>query len=213
MTLQKTKLNAPSTPSEAIEKKRQERKRLTAEDFTPSFLVNDILDRLTKDSNETVWKSTKTIIDPACGNGNFLVEILKRKLDKGHTPQQALSTIFGVDIMADNIREARIRLLSIIKENYFTGDCFGFQKQNPQPITEEMIKIVFQNIVCAPLSKYPNGSLDYLSLPESETFNAKIPKETIDKWTRMANDDSLFDDYYLAQETTEIAEETVDTTH
>lgn len=132
---------------------RKERRKTTGEDFTPTPLVNEILDRLTLDSNGSVWEEEKTFIDPACGDGQFLVEVLKRKLAKGHNPLKALSTIYGCDIMFDNIEICKKRMLELININ-----------------KEKAIKILNKNIVCTPLSKYPNGSLDYLALPSYLTF-------------------------------------------
>lgn len=54
------------------------------------------------------------VLEPACGNGNFLVEIAKRKLESGMTPEETAKTIFGIDIMPDNIEEAKKRLLDIL---------------------------------------------------------------------------------------------------
>ena len=79
---------------------RQERRRETGEDFTPIPLVNEMLDRLPAD----VWTdSGKTFLDPTSGNGNFLVEVKKRLLAAGHSEENALSRIFGIDIMHDNV--------------------------------------------------------------------------------------------------------------
>lgn len=57
---------------------------------------------------------TGNVLEPACGNGNFLVEIARRKLAAGMTPEEAASTIFGIDILQDNVEEARARLLEIL---------------------------------------------------------------------------------------------------
>lgn len=137
---------SPSTPPKSIHhEKRLARKKQTAEDFTPPKLVNEMLDKL---PNE-VWSDNKTFIDPACGNGNMLVEVLKRKLSKGHKPIEALKTIYGTDIMIDNIREARLRLLKVALNH------------NKKLNQLEAVKILGKNIVCTPLDKYKNGSLDY----------------------------------------------------
>jgi len=93
--------------------KSKSRVKSLGEVFTPPALVNEMLDKLPTDIFTT---SEKTFIDPACGNGNFLVEILQRKIDGGSTPTQALSTTYGIDIMMDNIVECRQRLLKIACE-------------------------------------------------------------------------------------------------
>jgi len=133
--------------------KRQARRKTTAEDFTPSFLVNEMLEKLPKE----VWEANKTFCDPACGNGNFLIEVLRKKLKHSHSPIDALKSVYGCDIMEDNVEECRLRLIKVINE---------YVKQNKKSKSKlspiEIIKIVKQNIKWTPISKkYPNGSLDY----------------------------------------------------
>ncbi|CAB4123189.1 DNA methylase, adenine-specific [uncultured Caudovirales phage] len=99
--------------------------KATGEVFTPTPLVQEILDQIPPE----FWQDTeKTLCDPACGDGQFLSEALIRKLQAGHDFAQALSTIYGVDIMPDNVAECRTRLL-----------CGH----------EELRHIVQKNIVCA----------------------------------------------------------------
>ncbi len=76
--------------------------------FTPQWLVDEMLDELPQ---EVFTNPEKTFIDPACGDGNFLVRILERKIQNGSTPLQALQTTYGIDIMPDNIEQCRQRLL------------------------------------------------------------------------------------------------------
>jgi len=108
-----------STESERLVKSAERVKDL-AEVFTPRQTVNDILDLLPND----MWAvhPSPTYLEPACGDGNFLVPILERKLHRvtelyrtGRLPAgegleavsfhglEALSSIYGVDISADNI--------------------------------------------------------------------------------------------------------------
>ena len=131
-----------------IEEKENIRKQ-SGEDFTPKSLVNEILDKLPKD----LFIHNKSFIDPACGNGNFLIEVLKRKLDNKHDPLEAIKSIYGTDIMLDNIKECRLRLLKVIA-NYT-------KTKRDRKYSLELVKAVSKNIVCTPLDKYPNGSLDY----------------------------------------------------
>lgn len=140
---------------------REDRKKQTAEFFTPPFLVNNMLDKLIEYSKDCLSNPEITFLDPSCGNGNMLIEVLKRKLNNGISSIKALETIFGCDIIDENIIECRDRLLNICKQYK--------NIENEEEI--QLINILNRNIVCTPLSKYPNGSLDYLSLPEDETFN------------------------------------------
>ena len=86
--------------------------------FTPAVLVSEMLDKLPPDC----WLPEKTFLEPSCGTGNFLVQILQRKIDAGATPLQALSTLYGVDIMKDNVVESRKRLFQIALNNYLELD-------------------------------------------------------------------------------------------
>jgi 23S rRNA G2445 N2-methylase RlmL len=79
---------------------------------------------------DTILNPKKTILDPSCGNGNFLVEALRMRLDADLPPTQSLATIFGVELQQDNVEECRERLLSL------AGD------------TSLHRKIVNKNIVC-----------------------------------------------------------------
>jgi hypothetical protein len=121
--------------------KSTERVRDLGEVFTPNATVQEMLDLLPS----TMWKPhpAPTFLEPACGDGNFLVAILDRKLDriakdfaKGKVPAgddadaaqfhalEALSSIYAVDISADNIIGgtpghevgARTRLLNLFTE-------------------------------------------------------------------------------------------------
>lgn len=145
------------------DEKRKARKKITAEDFTPPELVREILDKLDEYGPEA-WEEGKVGCDLACGNGNILVEILKRKLSLNHDPLISIQSVYGADIMQDNIRECRTRLLNTIKEH-------------GHKITKEMIKAVLKNIVWTPLCRYPNGSLDY-----DFNFSRCPDQKDIDRW-------------------------------
>ena len=87
--------------------KHPDRVKELGEVFTPTHLVLEILEQLP----DTVWEPLKTYLDPTCGNGQFLASVLIIKMALGHV--DALSTIYGVDFMQDNVDECRQRLLDI----------------------------------------------------------------------------------------------------
>ena len=92
---------------------RDARKKKTAEVFSPPKLVNEILEKLPQNS----WEEDKTFIDPTAGNGNFLIEVYRWKVEKyNHSPIKALSTIYGVELMADNTAEMKMRLYNMAKD-------------------------------------------------------------------------------------------------
>jgi len=104
--------------------------KATQEIFTPTEMVKDLLNTL--DPNLFV-DSEQPFIDPTCGDGQFLGEILIRKLENGHTFEQALETIYGVDLMQDNVDLCRERLLCgqehlrhIVERNIVCADALTY---------------------------------------------------------------------------------------
>lgn len=92
--------------------------------FTPPWLVDAMLD-LVKDETERI---DSRFLEPACGSGNFLVQILRRKLaavelrygnsdfERQHYALLALMCIYGVELLADNIAECRDNVLEIFAD-------------------------------------------------------------------------------------------------
>ena len=111
------------------------RVKATSEVFTPTDLVQGTLDRLPQD---VFTDSAKTFLDNSCGDGQFLGEVLIRKLENGIDFKTALSTIYGVDLMPDNVKLCQDRLICsqehlrhIVEKNIVCADaltynyCFG----------------------------------------------------------------------------------------
>ncbi len=83
----------------------------TAEVFTPTPLAQEMLDKLEEDNPTLFSDPTKTFLDNSCGDGQFLSEVVIRKMERsGCTLEQALSTTYGVEFMEDNVNECRKRL-------------------------------------------------------------------------------------------------------
>lgn len=92
--------------------------------FTPMWLVEAMLD-LVKDESERI---NSRFLEPACGSGNFLTQILKRKLaavelkygksefDRNHYALLALMCIYGIELLIDNINECQANILEIFAE-------------------------------------------------------------------------------------------------
>jgi N-6 DNA Methylase. len=87
----------------------QEAVKQRGEVFTPTKLVKEMLDKLPL---EVFTDKTKTFLDNSCGNGQFLFAVLERKMENGATHEEALNTIYGVELDFDNAEECRRRLLN-----------------------------------------------------------------------------------------------------
>ena len=179
--------------------KSKDRVRDVAEVFTAKIQVNDMLD-LVRDYSENI---EGTFLEPACGNGNFLVIILERKLQRvlelsknpRHKSQASIefmliktvSSIYGVDIMPDNIIEAHERLKGTLK-NFF------YENYNTRRVNDGFWKVVdwvlYQNIVVGntleapakiifldygtPKKLYFKIKEFYLQKPHQDLFNETI---------------------------------------
>lgn len=93
--------------------KSKERVSENGEVFTPEHIVSEMISLI----DDVIWADKEYIcLEPTCGNGNFVVQIVKKKLSCGLSIFQAINTTFGMDIMEDNIFECRERLLRICLE-------------------------------------------------------------------------------------------------
>lgn len=106
--------------------KSKQRVKDHGEVFTPDFIVNDMLD-LVKNETERI---ESRFLEPACGDGNFLAPILERKLaivERKYKKIQtefermsllAVSSIYGVELLQDNVETCIARLYKIVDDLY-----------------------------------------------------------------------------------------------
>ena len=89
-----------------------------AEVFTAEREVKAMCDLIPSE----VWEDINSrFLEPACGNGNFLVEIFERKLNRCESAEQglnALRSIYGIDIQQDNVEESKQRLFDMFIKHY-----------------------------------------------------------------------------------------------
>lgn len=150
--------------------KSKERVKEHGEVFTPDSIVGDMLDLIDNDLKEANITAEEYILEsylePACGNGNFLIRILDRKLaavrlldtDK-HVEGliKAVSSIYGIDIQEDNVLESIDRMMKLIEDGevdvlelkdkevrrFVNGGGFKLD-----PVTKEIVEFILRkNIV------------------------------------------------------------------
>ncbi|MDA0815913.1 MAG: N-6 DNA methylase [Chloroflexi bacterium] len=92
--------------------------------FTPAWMVEAMLD-LVKEETERI---DSRFLEPACGSGNFLVQVLRRKLaavevkygksefERRHYALLALMSIYGIELLPDNIAECRANVLEVLAQ-------------------------------------------------------------------------------------------------
>lgn len=96
-------------------------------------------------------------LEPACGNGNFLSEILARKLDEVATKYKrspadyeknallALGSLYGVELLLDNVKECRHRLFALWDERY---SRVIKKKDRKESVRDSARYILEKNIIC-----------------------------------------------------------------
>jgi hypothetical protein len=156
----------------------KERAKELGEVFTPEHLVSDILTQIPDSSSTTKY------FEPGCGSGNFLIQILERKLELIRTFEPmstqrkspdswmracffALSSIYGVDIDKDNINESRSRLRERLFEE--AGQISKDISQNSD-FWESIDFVLEKNIVVGDLINFPDQVeiADYAELPDNQ---------------------------------------------
>ena len=131
--------------------KSKERVRERGEVFTAAREVNAMLD-LVKDETENI---DSTFLEPACGDGNFLDEVLRRKLavckkrygksaaDYEKMSFLACTTLYGVDIMADNVARCRERLFETWEDSFGRANTPGSPRSDFHDRVSAAVKKVF----------------------------------------------------------------------
>jgi hypothetical protein len=131
--------------------------------FTPPWMVEAMLD-LVKEETERI---DSRFLEPACGSGNFLIHVLRRKLaaverkfgksdfERRHFALLGLMSIYGIELLVDNIAECRANLLEVLagrlaldesddlyrasffvlSQNLVHGDALTMRASDGKPIT------------------------------------------------------------------------------
>lgn len=149
--------------AESKQIKSKKRVAEVGEVFTSEREVNSML-ALVKQETERI---DSRFLEPACGNGNFLKVILSRKLDVVKNKYKknksdfdkncflAMTSIYGIDIMEDNVIECRNNLYTIFSEFYLNS-----YKHIDQDLEQAIKYVLNLNIICADAltMKYLNGN-------------------------------------------------------
>jgi len=137
--------------SKTVQSKSKQRVADHGEVFTSDREVNAMLDLVKQETD----RIDSRFLEPACGTGNFLVEILRRKLavvESRYKKSQleyeryaviAVTSLYGVDILEDNIIECRNRLFKIFDKQYTS-----FYKKKAKEACRTSVKYILEkNII------------------------------------------------------------------
>lgn len=119
--------------TETVTDIRKERHHITQEDFTPEIVLEMFASGFFK---EEFQDADSVFLDNSCGNGNILLFVLGKKLDAGIGYLDALETLFGIDLMKDNVEECHERIRQLLEDRRIEFD------------RTEVDRILEHNIVC-----------------------------------------------------------------
>ncbi len=157
-------------------------------------------DREVKAMCDLVLQETERIdsrfLEPACGEGNFLAEILDRKLaivtkkykrssyDWERNSLLALGSLYGVDILLDNCQICRLRLLAIWDKAYKSA-C---KKECNEETRAAAMFILQRNIICGNALSYHCVDVEGIDTAEPIVFS---------EWTFPRNDAFIYRKDYI----------------
>ena len=111
----------------------------TNEFFTPYSIVVKMCDKI---SEEDWADPEKTFCEPCFGNGQFILAIIYKRLMAGVDLMTTLKTLFGVELMEDNVQETKDRILDML-------DKMEIEYHRPS-----VMKILNKNLVCSDFFKW-----------------------------------------------------------
>jgi len=115
--------------------------------FTPSWMVEAMLDLVKEESH----RIDSRFLEPACGSGNFLVQVLRRKLaavemkfgksdfEKRHYALLGLMCIYGIELLPDNIVECRANRLEIFAEYLNLNESDDFYRTATSVLEQNLV--------------------------------------------------------------------------
>lgn len=115
--------------------------------FTPAWMVEAMLD-LVEEETERI---DSRFLEPACGSGNFLVEVLRRKLaavdrkfgrsdfERRHYALLGLMCIYGIELLDDNIAECRANLLEVLDEHLGLVEADDLHRASAYVLSQNLV--------------------------------------------------------------------------
>ena len=128
---------------------RKNRRKVTQEFFTPYSIIKRMSDKIPDED----WSDPeKTFLEPCMGDGNIVCYIIWNRIQHGIDWKTALKTLGGVEMMADNVKETKERVIDlldkmnidfdeqtarkIMDKNLVCADFFNWDFENWRPIPE-----------------------------------------------------------------------------
>ena len=111
----------------------------TQEFFTPYSIIKKMCDKISEED----WSDPeKTFCEPCFGNGQFILAIIYKRLMAGVDLMTTLKTLFGVELMEDNVQETKDRILDML------------DKMEIEYHRSSVMRILNKNLVCSDFFKW-----------------------------------------------------------
>ena len=116
----------------------KERITKNGEVFTPRSLVEKMMNKIPEEK----WKDPNSVwLEPTFGSGNMLICMLERRIASGVEPVQAVKTLYGVELMQDNVDLCKDRIREVLRANKVKID-------------KKVNDIIDHNFVCSDFFKW-----------------------------------------------------------
>lgn len=168
--------------------------------FTPAWLVDAMLD-LVRDETERI---DSRFLESACGSGNFLVQVLRRKLaavelkygksdfEKRHYALHGLMCIYGIELLSDNVVECREHMLKIFDEFLALSEEDDFHRAAAYVLSQNIVHgdaVTMLTNEVAPIS-FPEWG--YLGKGKFQRRDFRF--DTLTQMSAFGGEDTLFAD-------------------
>lgn len=100
---------------------KQERVKRYGEVFTPSEIASQMCDMLAENSDIDPYEPAATFLEPSCGQGVFVLEVLRRKFERCKTRKDyetAALSVWAIEIQPDNVKTTIDAVLSLCREHF-----------------------------------------------------------------------------------------------
>ncbi len=170
--------------------------------FTPRWMVEAMLD-LVKGESERI---DSRFLEPACGSGNFLIPVLKRKLttvrtrygdsdfERRHQALLALMSIYGIELLDDNIAECRDNLLAVFAADLGVAVGDIWHAAATAVLTVNIVHGDAQSMTTRGAAPRPITFAEWSYLGKGRFHRRDFRLDTMTKMSSFREEDTLFSD-------------------
>lgn len=170
--------------------------------FTPSWMVESMLDLVEGESE----RIDSRFLEPACGSGFFLIPVLRRKLAAVHTRYGksdferryqallALMSIYGIELLQDNVTECRQNLLDVIARYLALSPAHEWYSAAAQVLETNIVHGDALSMTTREVRPRPITFPEWSYIGKGKYHRRDFRFDTLTKVSSFGSDDTLFAD-------------------